>query len=141
MYRNSIKHIIKFILIINLLWGCTSIFSQETRSNKVEFALNNLPDAVPPTIKILSPVLLEDLNHQTIAGEINLVGEVKDESPIKFVAVSADKKEINSSGIFSASVELYPGENHIRMVAADAYNNLEELFITIEYTPPGINLE
>ena len=131
----------KLSLVVFLLWGFISIYSQETRSNKVEFSLKNLPDAVPPTIKVLAPDIKKDSIYQTITGEINLVGEVKDESSIKFIAVCSEKKEFNNSGIFSANVELYPGENHIRMVAADAYNNFEELFITIEYTPPGITLE
>ena len=66
---------------------------------------------------------------------------MKDESPIKFVAVASEKKEINNAGIFSASIVLFPGENHVRLVAADAYNNLEELFITIEYNPPLVSFE
>ena len=131
---------IKLILILVVLWGCNFIYSQEAESNTVEFRFNNLPDTQPPSIKILSPFISGDRSIQTDMEELDLIGEVKDESAVKFVSINSDLRAINELGIFSTKIKLYPGNNQIRLVASDVNDNLQEQYITIEYIPPVVTL-
>lgn len=95
--------------------------------------LYNLTDSLPPAIKILEPDLKDELSYRTNVEVIRLTGEVKDDSHIKFVAINSVKMTMDESGLFTTRIELYPGKNEIRLVASDLYNNLEEIFIIIEY--------
>ena len=130
----------KFLLMIPLVCGYSSIYSQEAESNTVEFILNNLPDTQPPTISILSPVIKEGVNYQTDLEEIELIGEVTDESKIRFVSINTDIRVVNETGIFAKSLILKPGENLIQIKAMDEHNNLQDQYITIEYLPPVVTL-
>lgn len=128
-------HLVRFALILLLPGVSLPIYSQEAKSNRVEFLLYNLPDSMPPSIHILKPDLMEKMTYRTVVEEIRLIGEVKDESHIKFIAVNSEKKVVDESGVFSTLIELFPGMNEIRLVASDLYNNLQEEFIIIEYNP------
>ncbi len=124
-----------FILVLLLVSALTSLYSQETRSNKVEFLLSNLPDTISPAIKILTPELQGELRYLTNIAVVNLTGEVIDNDAVKFLAINSVKIAINDAGLFSSTFELFPGNNEIRLVASDVRNNLQEQFIIIEYDP------
>ena len=124
-----------------ILWGYSPVHSQEVKSNKVEFNLNNLPDTLPPDIKIITPVMGTGMNYMTENERIDLIGEIKDESEVKFISVNSEIKPINESGVFSASLRLYPGMNRFRMLASDIHDNFREQYFTIEYEPPVVTLE
>ncbi len=66
------KQIIKLLIILLMSSATVTIYSQEARSNKVAFNLNNLPDSIPPTIKILSPDLKGDMSYQSKVELINI---------------------------------------------------------------------
>lgn len=129
-----------FLVMISVIWGYSYAFSQEVESNTVRILINNLPDTQPPTIKLMTPDISGDMVYQTDTEEIDLIGEVNDESGVKFVSVNSDIRTINETGIFSSRLKLSPGENKIRLVAADNIDNLQEQFITIEYIPPVVTL-
>ncbi len=135
-------------LILLLLLGYGSVHCQQVKSNTVKFHMNNLPveeptvlpDTRPPEINILTPDISEGANYQTEAEEIDLIGEVTDQSRIRFISINAEVRTVNETGIFSTRLKLSPGENRIRLVAMDENRNMQEQYITIEYTPPVVTL-
>ena len=131
---------VSVLIMISMIWGYSYSFSQEVESNTVRILINNLPDTQPPTIKLMTPDISGDMVYQTDTEEIDLIGEVNDESGVKFVSVNSDIRIINETGIFSSRLKLSPGENKIRLVAADNIDNLQEQFITIVYIPPVVTL-
>lgn len=126
-----------FILVnILMIWGYESIYCQDIKSNIVRFKISNIPDTTPPTIRILTPSISEEMNYQTDNDKIVLIGEVKDESGVKFVSVNTDVRTINEAGIFTSGIELLPGKNQLLIATSDNKDNFREQFITIEYIPP-----
>ena len=115
----------------NLSFGQQAVESKTTRIH-----INNLPDTQPPQIRLMTPEMKRGSTYQTDTKEIDLIGEVKDESGIKFISVNSDVRNINEAGIFSIRLTLEPGENLIRMVAADNEDNLREELFTVMYNPP-----
>lgn len=101
--------------------------------------LNNVPDSIPPTITVTSPVL--DGNNAYLSSRKLIVvsGKVMDDEEVKFIAINSIKHPIGRNGAFTFNLELFPGKNEIRLVAADIKNNLQERFIVIEYRTPGIH--
>ena len=116
--------------------------AQETRikSNRVGFEINNLPDTQPPVLKLITPAIGEDIHYSTDKKELNLIGEVKDESDIKFVSVNSEMQEVNEYGLFSFKLTLNPGENRVKFVAMDVKDNVREHNLAIEYIPPVVTL-
>ncbi len=88
----------------------------------------------------MTPSITGDMKYRTDTDEINLIGEVKDESGVKFVSVNADVRAINEAGIFTSRIKLFPGENRIQLAASDNKDNFQEQFVTIEYIPPIVTL-
>jgi len=127
-------------LSIPLFAGFSSLYSQEAESNAVEFLLNNIPDTQPPVIRLLSPEIKTGTTYQTELEEIELIGEVTDESIIRFVSINTDIRVVNETGIFAKSIKLIPGENLIQIKAMDEHNNLQDQYITIEYQPLVVTL-
>ena len=97
---------------------------------------SDLPDTQPPAIKLMSPFIPENDTFQTNTKEFDLIGEVTDESGVKFVSVNSDIRNINEAGIFSSRLVLEPGKNQIRLVTSDVLDNLAEQLYTVEYIPP-----
>ncbi len=112
-----------------------STYSQEVRSNRVGFMLRYLPDSLPPTIAILSPDLNGGTTCQVNTEEIHLIGEVRDNDSVRFIAVNSDKRAVSDTGAFTSIIKLFPGKNEVRLVASDMKNNLQELYIFIDYDP------
>jgi len=112
------------------------LFGQEVESKTAKFFINNLPDTQPPAIKLMSPFFLGDEVFQTSSKELDLIGEVTDESGVKFISVNSDVRNINEAGVFSSRLILHPGENRIRLVSADVLDNMAEKIVTVEYIPP-----
>lgn len=140
MEKLTQMRVIRILLLFPLLYGYSSIHSQEAESNTVEFLLNNIPDNQPPTIIILSPEIIEGETYQTEFEKIELIGEVTDASKIRFVSINTDIRVVNETGIFAKSMILNPGENLIQIKAMDEHNNLQDQYITIEYLPPVVTL-
>ena len=130
----------RFILILLMTCMGTYAFSQETRSSRIGFLLDNVPDSIAPVIRINSPILGEDLMYQTNRRVIELVGEVSDNETIRYFAINSVKWAFDENGRFRASLDLQPGVNELRLVAADVKNNLQEKFIQVMYNPPGKSL-
>jgi hypothetical protein len=116
--------------------------AQETRikSNRVGFEINNLPDTQPPSLKLITPAIGEGIHYSTGKKELNLIGEVKDESDIKFVSVNSEMQDVNQYGLFSTKLTLNPGENMVKFVAMDVKDNVREHNLAIEYIPPVVTL-
>jgi len=126
-----------FLMALPMIWGHHATFSQqEVESKTARILINNLPDTQPPSMKLITPEVNRGTTYQTDAKEIDLIGEVKDESGIKFVTVNSDVRNVNEAGIFSTRLTLDPGENKIRLVASDNEDNLLEHVFTVAYTPP-----
>lgn len=125
-------------LVVILSGGIRQAAGQEevVESKTVRFRISNLPDREPPVIKMISPLFPGDATFQTATKEIDLIGEVTDESGVKFVSVNSDIRNINEAGVFSTRLVLEPGMNPVRLVAADELDQMTERTFTIEYIPP-----
>jgi len=144
MNQSMVKYI-TLICIFLLIHG--ALFSQELKSRKVSFkavtskqTIGNIPDHTPPQINIISPVNAHGNYFKCQSSEIDLIGELIDESGIKFITVNSDIREISEKGIFSSRIKLNPGMNKLRFVAMDFQNNINEQVLLIDYQPPTISL-
>ncbi len=129
------------LLMIFLLSGYSTLYSQEAESKTVEFMLNNKPDTEPPVVSIISPALVRGARYQTDQKKFDLIGEVKDDSKIRIVFVNNESRLIDESGVFASSLSLSPGENEIQIKALDEYNNLRIQTFIIQYSPHEMTLE
>lgn len=132
------KPLLRIILVLGIAMPSMLVFPQEASISKAEFQLANLADSIPPRIRINSPQLHDGILHQVREDMVTLTGSVKDESPVKWVAINAAIIIPGDSGSFSCTIELYPGKNQLRIVASDIYYNLAEEFVTIEYMPDSM---
>jgi hypothetical protein len=128
------------LIILVAMMYAGSLHGQVVESKPVRILLNNAPDTDPPEIKVMTPVLSRDLRFQTGQEQLDLIGEVKDASGVKFISVNSDIRNINDAGVFSSRLQLQPGENIIRLVAADFRENMVEQTLRITYQPPVITL-
>jgi hypothetical protein len=112
------------------------LHGQEAESKTVKFFINNLPDKQPPTIRLISPFFPANDTFRTGTKEIDLIGEVTDQSGVRFVSVNSDIRNINEAGIFSSRLVLLPGYNQLRLVTSDELDNLAEIIYAVEYIPP-----
>ena len=129
-----------FLIIVTIVLGIQTSQCQDVKSKAVRFKISNIPDTAPPVIKIMTPLISGDMVYQTDSDELVLIGEVKDESGVKFVSVNTDVRTINEAGRFTSRIELYPGENRIQLAASDNKENFHEQFITVVYTPQVVTL-
>ncbi len=129
----SIK--LSILMVILMVLGTHTIHCQDVKSNVVKFKISNIGDTSPPSIQITSPVINEDMSYQTDKSEINIIGEVKDSSGVKFISVNSDVRSINESGVFTSRIDLVPGDNRVQLAASDNKDNFQEQYITIEYIP------
>jgi hypothetical protein len=127
-------------LLFALLWVSLS-YSQEVRSGRIQYRLSNLPDTTAPVFQILTPALKPDQANMVKEGFIILSGEVTDESEISLLAVQSEKQVPDENGRFSVSLKLFPGENQIRLVSADIYQNLSETVLSITYEPGQVQFQ
>jgi len=144
-------------LVFLMIQGSVMLFAQEAESNAVRLRLSNLPekesqsspesaaeesgqDTQPPTFSLIMPDIATDTFFQSDLEEIELLGEVKDDSKIRFVSVNNEIRLINETGIFATTLRLTPGENQVKIRAMDEYNNRTDRVVTIEYTPPIVTL-
>lgn len=128
-----------YLLIVFFL-GFTRVNAQEAESNTVAFKLNNTVDTQPPQITILSPQIGKDNKYYADLKEIEILGEVKDDSKIRFVSVNTDIRMVNETGIFASLFSLDPGENLVHLKAMDEHSNMQDQYITIVYNPPVVTL-
>lgn len=116
--------------------GPLPVYGQEVESGTVRFHIDNIPDAQPPAIKLISPYITGEEAFRTSAKELDVIGEVHDESAVRFISVNSDVRNINQEGVFSARVALVPGINQVRLVTADVMENMVEKVFLVEYIPP-----
>lgn len=121
--------------LITLILGQDSAFCQEVETKSVRIRISNLPDTIPPSIKLMTPYITRDMIYETEVEEIDIIGEVNDESGIKFISVNSELKSVNEAGLFSSRVKLLEGENEIRLVASDNQDNIQEKIYIIAFNP------
>jgi len=138
--RKTVSMRLSLILVIIVTMGTHTGYCQNVKSNVVKFKVSNIQDTSPPSIKISSPGINSNMSYQTDKSEINIVGEVKDSSGVRFVSVNNDVRTINEAGVFTSKIELVPGYNTIKLAASDNKDNFQEQYITIRYTPPVVTL-
>ena len=129
-----------------LFWSFCISDAQKVQSNTIRFRLNNVPveeilDTIPPVITILKPEINPESSFKTDVDEIDILGEVSDENEIRFVSIDKEVLLVNESGVFVTKLILSAGENEIELRAMDEFDNLQEIYINIEYIPPIITLE
>lgn len=117
-----------------------SFFAQEAESSMVKFRVNNIIDREAPRISILSPVLEQSGRYITEDEKVEVIGEVIDQSKIRFVSVNNNIQMVNETGLFASTVKLMPGENEIRVKSMDENGYMQELVFLIDFTPPVITL-
>lgn len=132
------------ILILLILGGCSSLFAQKVQSNTVKFRLNTSAvdsmDTRPPVITLLKPAPTRGTEYSSNVEKVDVVGEISDESRIRFVSINKEILMVNETGMFVTSLYLRAGHNEINMKAMDEHNNMQEKTITIEYNPPVVTL-
>ncbi len=135
---------LNFVTILLCLFLCQVTYSQSMQTGKIKFRLNNVPvevkDTEPPIIEIIAPVPGENKQFTSKVQELDLIGQVTDESGINFVSVNSKISEINSKGIFTYRLNLEPGPNFVKLVAMDEERNLQEQTINIQFVPPVVTL-
>ena len=136
---------VKLILFLVFFLGYSSLHAQKVKSNTVRFLLNNVPveeapDTLPPVITIIKPNISVGSILQTELEQIDLIGEVSDESKIRFVSINKEILVVNETGVFVTKLKLKAGENEIGIKAMDDNNNLQELNLLVEYDPPIVTL-
>jgi hypothetical protein len=120
--------------------------AQKLEGEKVSFRLNNVPapevppDEKGPVIEIIAPLEKRDDIYRSAIPELDLIGQVIDESMVSFVSVNAKMSEVNEKGIFTSALQLRPGVNQVKLMAMDELRNMSELSILIEYVPPIVTL-
>jgi hypothetical protein len=113
---------------------------QQMESQPARILINNLPDTVPPLIRLISPEINDGTTLTTSENEMDLIGEATDENGIKFITVNSDVRSVNQKGVFSTGIKLNPGKNQVRIVAADNEGNLRDWTATFIYVPPVVTL-
>ena len=102
-------------------------------------------DNLPPEIKIISPNLQNTRAFKPVNNTINQItikGKAIDKSGVCKVLVNDKDANLSHNGIFSAQINLLPGENTIIVKATDIHNNTVTEQYTIErqdYQPPENN--
>lgn len=134
-------------LILAGLCCSLGIQSQELSTDKVKFNLNALSadqnaeaGRSVPAVEIISPADKKGDLFLSSDSEIDLIGQVNLKGQISFITVNSKIAEVNDRGMFTYTLQLDPGENHVKMAIVDKQNNLTEREIIIEYVPPVISL-
>ena len=98
-----------------------------------------LGDTTPPEIIIHSPVL----NDTRLAvAEFAIEGGATDDNSVSEVRVNNVEALVTEDGAFTATVQLFEGENHVRTAATDISGNMDTNQFTIvrDTTGPDINI-
>jgi len=82
------------------------------------------PDLTGPVIKIIDPPVTRGIKAVSKSDIILLKGEAYDESGVAEVLINDRKSTLNSTGEFSISLYLQPGDNQLIIRAADKKNNI-----------------
>jgi Caspase domain/Glucodextranase, domain B len=138
----------RYILMILMISSTGSVFSQDLKSRRVGFKAKpsssikaaTFLDQTPPVISIINPVLYQGNYFKCSVSELDLVGEVADESGLRYLSINSDIKEVNQEGIFSSRIKLERGINKVRLVAMDKNDNVEERVLILDYSPPSMSL-
>ena len=94
-----------------------------------------LLDKLPPVITIMSPNLSEEEIITSQDNNINIIGEVTDESEIKTLFINGKSTELADDNLFVSEISLDEGDNEISIVAIDQYGNFQESKLNIKYSP------
>ncbi len=149
MIRSFINmRMFRLLLVILLFVNTVCVSSQEAESKAVRLqlgktpakAVTGLPDTKPPVVKILTPEINIGEIFQTDVDQIDMLGEVTDDSKIRFVSINSEIRTVNETGIFAITLRLTPGENLVRIRTMDEHNNIQDQTITIQYNPPVLTL-
>lgn len=122
-------------------FAAAPLVAQQVESKAASIRISNLKQKdLPPRINLITPSVSEGGIYASQEDVIDLIGEVKDQGGVKFVSVNSDIRSLNNAGIFSARIQLEPGENTVRILAADVDDNVTEQFVTVMYNPPRLSL-
>lgn len=131
-----------WILLFLLLSG--TLRAQKVQSNTVRFRLNteavDTLDTDPPEIKLIKPSITRGTEYISQTEKVDIVGEVRDHSRIRFVSVNKEILLINETGMFVTSIYTRAGRNEISLKAMDEHGNMQEQTIIINYDPPVVTL-
>jgi hypothetical protein len=141
MKRNKLFYSVLIVAITSIGSITGQLFGQDIESKSSRILLNNLSeDKAAPEIKIITPSIGEGEGYSSDADVIDIIGEVKDQTGVKFVSVNSDIRTVNSAGIFSTRIQLEVGENKIRIMVSDVKDNISEQYLTVWYNPPKLSL-
>jgi len=99
-----------------------------------------MKDLEAPSISILAPALEQSGRYLSEVADVEVIGEVKDQSSIRFVSVNNDIQMVDGTGLFASTLALKPGENEVRVKSMDEHSNMQELVFLIDYEPPVVTL-
>ena len=96
-----------------------------------------LNDLSPPSIKIISPLIDTTSTAYTRASEVYLIGQLMDESDIRFVSINGVHVPSDENGFFHRLYKLEDGVNVLKIEASDVEANSSTRFLhLIRQTAP-----
>jgi len=127
--------------LVFMMAAISPLLAQQVESKRASIRISNLEKKeLPPEISLITPSIQAGGVFSSPEDVIDLIGEVKDQGGVKFVSVNSDIRSLNNAGVFSARIKLEPGENTVRILAADVDDNITEQYVTIYYDPPRLSL-
>lgn len=119
--------------------------AQEVKTVSGRIFLDNMPekgirDTLPPTIRIIAPVNPEGGIYHVEDDFIDVIGEVRDQGKIAFVAVNNNPKLVNETGVFVSTIKLKEGMNEVTIHSMDKEYNRTEKILKIDYQRPVFSL-
>lgn len=101
-----------------------------------------LNDVLPPSIKIISPLVDTTSTAHTHASEVYVIGKLTDESKIQSVSINGRTVPADENGFFHLLFELEDGVNVLKIDASDVRANSSTRFLhlikqTTPETPAG----
>ena len=123
--------------------------AQEIYGERVGFLLNNksevknfsASDKTKPELVVHSPALTNGMYFQSPSKDLEILGQVFDESGVIMVSVNSTVCETDESGNFAMPIKLESGQNRFKISAVDGNNNELVRYIVLEYKPPLLTLE
>ena len=117
------KYRILFVLLLLLIISL-KCFNQTISSGKSSIIVKpnkneRIVDSIPPVISIISPGLNEKEIYFAEENEINIIGNVTDESGIKTLFVNSEPVTLGEGDMFASKINLEEGENKFYLIAID----------------------
>ena len=101
-------------------------------AEKAKTEISQQKDLTPPEIIIMSPPKTRGLQIVSKSTGVLIKGQVKDQSPLRWVKINGENVELDDKGNFSKNYFLSIGKNAVKIVACDIFMNTSEASFQVE---------